>query len=133
MARWKGVVALVATSAVIAGCGANAPGSGLTSTRTSAQSGKACPTARRASGTMLTTNGQTRWRVALRPDQIGTAVPVSSGPAVFADTGGQVNALASSTGHRLWRRSLGSVIYQEWLTGSGLVVNVDQVSGRAQI
>jgi outer membrane protein assembly factor BamB len=133
MGRWKGAAALLATSAVLAGCGVGPGGSSLTSTRTTPQTGKGCPTTRRASATLLTTSGRILWRVALRPDEIGDTVPVSSGATVYADTGGQVTALASATGHRLWRRSLGSDIYDEWLIRNELVVNVDQVSDHAEI
>jgi outer membrane protein assembly factor BamB len=79
-------------------------------------------------------DGKVRWTAGLRPDLLGGDVSaVSSSSTVFADEGGDVTALALRSGKRLWERPLGSSIYAEWLTGSTLVADVDQVSRDAEV
>ena len=129
--------ALVVGSSVLSAVAAQAtPLSGApdpvaTSRSTSVAS---CPSPRRASLTGLTADGQLAWRTTLpRPRDFGTAPAIVDGGVVFADLSGAVTAVNGRDGNIEWSQSLGTNVYGEWLLGSTLVLDVDQVGANAQV
>jgi outer membrane protein assembly factor BamB len=93
-----------------------------------------CGPRRRAAATLVGPTGRVLWRDQLRPDEFGGTAPVTRNTTtIFADEGGEITALAMSTGHRRWQRPLGTNVYDEWLIGGTLVVDVDQVGPSAKV
>jgi outer membrane protein assembly factor BamB len=127
---------LVGSSALSAGAAqATLLGNGATQVATSRSTSVAsCPSLRRASLTGLTADGQLAWRTNLpRPRDFGTTPAIVSGGIVYADLSGAVTAVNGKDGHIEWSQALGKDVYGEWLIGSILVVDVDQVGPNAQV
>jgi hypothetical protein len=124
----QGSLGLLLVTVLAGGAGLVAP-----AVRSSQQS-TPCGSARAASLTGLSSAGRVAWRTALpHPQDSGTTRAIAAGGTVYADLSGAVTAVNESNGRIRWSRALGTDVFGEWLIGSTLVVDIDQVSRHAQV